>query len=194
MMLAHVDFLDEALELCSHKIEQRLCLVAAALERLCTIPGVKRQTAALILSEVGADMSRFPTHKHLVAGAGLAPGHYESAGKHKAGATRKGSQWLRTGLVEAAQAAGRAGQTYLGAQFHRLKVRKGTKRAAVAVAQTMLVIAYQLLKDKTTDRERGSNYFDQQDKERVSRRLIQRLERLGYKIAIESAPPLESAT
>ena len=81
----------------------------------------------------------------------------------------------------------------LGVQFHRLKVRKGTKRAAVAVAQTMLVIAYHLLKDKTTDRERGSNYFDQQDKERVSRRLIQRLEWLGYEIAIESAPPLESA-
>ena len=84
-------------------------------------------------------------------------------------------------------------QTYLGAQFNRLKVRKGTKRAAVAVAHTILVIAYHLLKDKTTYRELGSNYFDPQDKERVSRRLVQRLERLGYKISIESAPPLESA-
>jgi len=191
-MLAHIDFLDEALELCSDEIEQRLRPLAAELERLCTIPGVKRKTAELILAEIGADMSRFPTHRHLAAWAGLAPGNYESAGKRKAGATRKGSRWLRTGLVEAAQAAGRARQTYLGAQFNRLKVRKGTKRAAVAVAHTILVIAYHLLKEQTTYRELGSNYFDQQDKERVSRRLVQRLERLGYKIAIEPVTPTES--
>jgi flagellar biosynthesis/type III secretory pathway M-ring protein FliF/YscJ len=94
--------------------------------------------------------------------------------------------------VEAAQAAGRARQTYLGAQFNRFKVRKGTKRAAVAVAHTILVIAYHLLKEQTTYRELGSNYFDQQDKERVSRRLVQRLERLGYKISIEAVSPTES--
>ena len=137
-------------------------------------------------------MSRFPTHQHLAAWAGLAPGHYESAGKRKAGATCKGSPWLRTGLVEAAQAAGRARQTYLRAPFNRFKVRKGTKRAAVAVAHTILVIAYHLLKEQTTYRELGSNYFDQQDKERVSRRLVQRLERLGYKISIEAVSPTES--
>ena len=191
-MLAHVDFLDEALELCSDEIEQRLRPVTADVERLCTIPGVKHKTAQLILAEIGTDMSRFPTHQHLAAWAGLAPGNYESAGKRKAGATRKGSPWLRTGLVEAAQAAGRARQTYLGAPFNRFKVRKGTKRVAVAVAHTILVIAYHLLKEQTTYRELGSNYFDQQDKERVSRRLVQRLERLGYKISIEAVSPTES--
>ena len=99
-----------------------------------------RQTAELLVSEIGVDRSRFPTHRHLAAWAGLAPGNYESAGKRKSGATCKGSQWLRTGWVEAAQAAGRARQTYLGAQFNRLKVRKGAKRAAVAVAHTILVV------------------------------------------------------
>jgi transposase len=93
-------------------------------------------------------MSRFPTPQHLAAWAGFAPGHYESAGKRKAGATRKGSPWLRAGLVEAAQAAGRARQTYLGAPFNRFKVRKGTKRAAVAVAHTILVIAYTCSRSK----------------------------------------------
>jgi hypothetical protein len=139
-------------------------------------------------------MSRFPDHKHLASWAGLCPGNHESAGKRFSGKTRKGSRWLRAGLVEAAQAAGRSRKTYLGALYHRLAARKGAKRATVAVAHTILVIAYHLLKDKTTYQELGANYFDQQDRERVSRRLTKRLEQLGYQVSLELAPVISPTT
>lgn len=187
-LLAHVDFLDETLEQCSQEIADRLSPVEADLQRLCTIPGVKRKTAELILAEIGTNMSRFPTAKHLASWAGLCPGNCESAGKRYSGKTRKGSRWLKSGLVEAAQAAARTRSTALSAQYHRLKLRRGTKRAAIAVAHSLLVIAYHLLKDKTTYRECGSNSLDPQDRARLSLQLTRRLERLGFKVSLESTP------
>ncbi|MBW4640201.1 MAG: IS110 family transposase [Gloeocapsa sp. UFS-A4-WI-NPMV-4B04] len=184
-LLAHIDFLDEALQQCICEIEARMYTSEEDLERLCTIPGIKRRTAELLLAEIGADMSRFPTHKHLASWAGLCPGNHESAGKRYSGKTRKGSRWLRAGLVEAAKAAGRTRTTYLGTHYRRLVARKGSKKASVAVAHTILVIAYHLLKHKTTYQELGANYFDQQDKERISRRLTKRLEQLGYQVFLE---------
>lgn len=123
-MLAHVDFLDEILKQCSQEIAERLRPSQADVERLCTIPGVKQKTAELILAEIGTEMSRFPTAKHLASWAGLCPGHCESAGKQYSGKTRNGSVSLRTGLVEAAQAAGRARNTYLGARYNGSKFAK----------------------------------------------------------------------
>jgi len=193
-MLGHVDFLDEALKQCSEEIAERLRPAQTDVERLCTIPGVKQKTAELILAEIGTDMSQFPTAKHLASWAGLCPGHYESAGKQYSGKTRNGSVSLRTGLVEAAQAAGRARNTYLGARYQRLKLRKGSKRAAVAVAHKILVIAYHLLSNQTTYRELGSNYLDQQDRDRVSRQLKRRLERLGYQVSLEPTEPITPAS
>ncbi|WP_208099027.1 transposase [Nostoc sp. 106C] len=187
-MLAHIDFLDEALQQCSAEIEVRMHPFEQDLERLCTIPGIKRKTAQLLRAEIGADMSRFPTHKHLASWAGLCPGNHESAGKPYSGKTRKGSCWLRAGLVEAAKAAGRTRTTYLGTHYRRLVARQGSKKASVAVAHTILVIAYHLLKHKTTYQELAANYFDQQDKERISRRLTKRLEQLGYQVSLEPQP------
>lgn len=184
-LLAHIDFLDEALSQCSQEIAERLSPVEEDVQRLCTIPGIKRKTAELIVAEIGTDMSRFPSAKHLASWAGLCPGNCESAGKRYSGKTRKGSRWLKSGLVEAAQAAGRTRNTALGHQYHRLKLRRGSKRAAVAVAHSLLVIAYHILKDKTTYCERASYPLEPQERARLCQQLTRRLERLGFKVALE---------
>ncbi len=158
-----------------------------ALERLQTIPGVGRRVAEILVTEVGVDLSRFPTAGHLASWAGLCPGHHESAGKRSSGRTRRGNLTLRTALLEAAQAAGHTKATYLSAQFHRLAARRGRKKAAVAVAHSILVIAYHLLSRGTTYQDLGVNYFDERDRQAVERRAVRRLEALGYKVTLEPA-------
>jgi transposase len=153
--------------------------------RLDTIPGVARTTAEGILAEIGTDMRRFPSAAHLASWAGLCPGHDESAGKRRSGKTRKGSPWLRTLLVEAAHAASRATGTYLAARYHRIAARRGKKKAAVAVAHTILLMAYRILRDGTTYQELGGHYYDERDHAAVERRLVRRLERLGHRVTLE---------
>jgi hypothetical protein len=152
-----------------------------------TIPGVGPRTAQTILTEVGGDMSRFPSGAHLASWAAICPGNSESAGKQKSGRTRKGSPWLRGALVEAAHSAGRT-NSYLGAQHHRLAARRGAKRASVAVGHTILLIAYQLLSKGGTYEDLGVNYFDERDRRRVEQRLVRRLEALGYNVSLNPAP------
>ena len=160
---------------------------ADAVARLDTIPGVARRTAEILIAELGLDLSRFPTPGHLASWAGLCPGNHESAGKRQSGRTRKGNRALRRALVEAAQAAGRSRRTYLGAQFRRLAARRGKKQAAVAVGHTILTIVYHLLTAGTVYQELGPQYFDERDRQRVERRLVHRLEALGYTVALEPA-------
>jgi transposase len=184
--LAHIDFLDEAIERISTEIEERLRPAErAAIERLDTIPGVGRRTAAVLIAEIGADVTRFPTARHLASWAGMCPGNRESAGKRLSGKTRKGSKWLRTALVEAAHAAGRSKTTYLGAQYRRLLPRRGKKKAAVAVGHSILVIAYYLLTRETTYTDLGPQYFDERERTAVEKRLVRRLEALGNKVTVE---------
>jgi transposase len=185
--LAHIDFLDAAIAEVSAQITERLRPFAPELQRLVTIPGVGRRTAEVLLAEIGTDMRRFPTPAHLASWAGMCPGNDESAGKRRSGKTRKGSPWLRSALIEAARAAGRSKQTYLAAQYHRLAARRGTKRAAVAVGHTILVIAYHLLSEDDIYRDLGDRYFDERDRQAVERRLVARLEGLGYTVALEPA-------
>ena len=128
---------------------------------------------------------RFPSAGHLASWAGLCPGNDESAGKRRSGRTRKGSPWLRTALVEAAQAAARTKDTYLAAQYRRLAARRGAKRAAVAVAHSLLVIVYALLTQEVTYHELGGQYFDERDRQVVQRRLVHRLEALGYAVSLQ---------
>ena len=153
--LAHVAALDELVAQVSAEIEARLRPVAAAVARLDTVPGIGRRTAEVLLAEVGPEVARFPTAAHLASWAGMCPGNRESAGKRLSGRTRKGSPWLRSALVEAAQAAGRGRQTYLGAQYRRFARRLGAKKAAVAVGHAILVIAYHVLRDGTPYRDLG---------------------------------------
>lgn len=187
--LAHLDYLDEAVDRLSAEIAERLRPFEAVLTRLATIPGVARRGAEILVSEIGLDMGRFPTAAHLAAWAGMAPGNNESAGKRRSGKTRKGSPYLRPLLVEAAQAAGRTQATYLAAQYQRIGARRGKKRAAVAVGHTILIIVYHLLKRGTTYEELGRDYFDARDREVVERRLVRRLEALGNKVTLQPIDP-----
>lgn len=182
---AHVDALTDIIAAVSTEIAARLCLFQAELERLDTIPGVAQSTAEVALAELGVDMTRFPTDRHCASWSGLCPGQNESAGKSRSGKMRKGSPALRTALVQAAHAAARTKGTYLSAQYHRIAARRGGKRAAVAVAHTILVIMYHLLRSGGVYQELGGNFFDQRDRERVARRQVARLERLGYRVTLE---------
>jgi len=134
-------------------------------------------------------MERFPSADHLASWAGLAPGNNQSAGKRRSGKTRKGSPWLRTALVEAAQAAGRTKESYLGAQYRRLVGRKGKKRGAVAVAHSILVIAYHVLTDREPCRDLGVDYFDRRNREALERSLVRRLEALGNTVSLTPVKP-----
>jgi transposase len=183
--LGHIEYLDEVIAELSAQIAERLRPFEDELARLDAITGVGQYTAEVIVAEIGVDLTRFPTDRHLASWAGLCPGNHQSAGKRQSGKTRKGDRWLRTALVEAATAAGRSRNTYLSAQYHRLLARRGKKKAAVAVAHSILVISYHLLKDGTTFTDLGGDYFDRRDQTALERRLVSRLEALGNKVTVE---------
>ena len=158
-----------------------------AIERLRTIPGIQQSAAEAIVAEIGSDMAVFPSAGHLASWAGLCSGNHESAGKRQSGRTTKGNRWLREMLVQCAWAASHTKQTYLSAQFWRIAARRGQKRAAVAVGHTLLVIIYHVLKRHSTYHELGGDYFDRLGQQRLTRGLVNRLERLGHKVTLEPA-------
>jgi transposase len=188
--LAHIDYLDEVIERISLEVAQRLGPFDEVIQRLDGIPGISRHAAEVILAEIGTDMSRFPTADHLASWAGMSPGNDQSAGKRGNGKTTKGDPWLRTILVEAAEAAAKKSDSYLSAQFHRITRRRGKKKAAIAVGHSILVIAYHMLKKGTAYQDLGPDYYEQHNREAVERRLVHRLERLGYTV---SPPPVAQA-
>lgn len=159
----------------------------AQVEALDTIPGVDKTAAAVILAEVGADMSRFPTEGHLISWAGLCPRSDESAGKRRSTRIRKGDPWLRTTLIQAAWAAMRKKGSYERSLFLRLKSRRGPQKAIVAVARTLLQAAYFVLRDGVSYATLGPDHFDTLDRERTKSRLVQRLQKLGYNVQIGEA-------
>jgi transposase len=185
--LAHIEHLEATIAAVSTEIETRLGPVADALVHLQTIPGVGKRTAQVLVAEIGVDMHRFPSARHLASWAGMCPGNDESAGKRRSGRTRLGHRWLRAALIEAAHAAARSHGTYLAAQYRRLAGRRGPKRAAVAVGHSILVRVYHLLREGTTYHDLGGNYFDERDRQAIERRLVRRLEALGHKVTLESA-------
>lgn len=187
-LLCQIDSLDETIARFDVEIERYCRPFEEAVELLDTIPGVARRTAEVIVSEIGNDMSRFPTADNLAAWAGVAPGNNESAGKRYSGSTRKGDRALNTALTQAAHAAAHTRNTYLSAQYHRLAARRGKKRAIVAVAHSILVIAYHLIQRREPYRELGGDYFDRRRPEATAKRLLKRLERLGYDISLISQP------
>jgi transposase len=162
---------------------------ALASALLCSIPGISQRAAEGILAEIGLDMMRFASAGHLASWAGLCPGNHESAGKRLSGRCRKGSPWLRKLLVQADHAAGHTKQTYLSAHYHRLAARLGKKKAAIAVAHTILVIIYHVLRDQEGYHELGGHYFEERDRQAIEKRLIRRLEKLGYEVSVKSVPP-----
>jgi transposase len=157
---------------------------------LSTMPGISAQSAVTILSEIGTDMSRFPTAGHFVAWAGLCPGQNESAGKKKSSRLRQGAPWLKTAMVQAAWSAIKQKDSYYRAQFHRLKARGGAKKAICAVAASMLTAIYHMLKDGVAHRDLGANHFDQRSTHFKAKRLVAQLTKLGFDVVLQ---PLEKA-
>jgi transposase len=170
-ILTHLDYLDEVIEECGHQIKELLRPFAQVVERLKTIPGVQQRTAEVIVSEIGVDMSRFPTAGHLASWSGMCPGN-KSAGKRKSGKTRKGNKWLRMAMIEAGQAAARTTDTAPSARHRRIMRHRGYQRAVVAVGHEILVIAHTLIARGTTYQELGPGYFDRRQAERTIRRCV----------------------
>jgi len=186
-ILAHIDFLDESIAESEAEIEEMCRPFDHEIELLDTFTGVGKRAAQDVIAEVGVDMSRFPSHKHLCSWARICPGNNESAGKRKSGRTGKGNKWLKSILVECAHAAGRSNGTYLSAQYSRLARRKGKKRAAVAVAHSILEAIYFILRDKVPYHELGPDHFDQINRAHTIRYYTRRLERLGLQVHLEQS-------
>lgn len=184
-LLCQIDSLDETLARFDEQIESYCRPFEEAIAVVDTIPGVGRHTAEGIVAEIGVDMSRFVTANHIAAWAGVAPGNNESAGKRRSGKTRRGNRPLGVLLNQAAHAAARTKGTYLSAQYHRLAARIGKKKAIVAVEHSILVIAYCLIQRNEPYRELGGDYFDRRQPETTAKRLVKRLENLGYQVALQ---------
>jgi transposase len=155
-----------------------------AVQLLTTIPGVSDLSAQVIRAEIGGDMSRFPTVGHLISWAGLCPKNDKSAGKRRSNRMRKGAPWLKTTLIQCAWAAARKNGSYLQAQFHRLRSRHGTKKAIGTLAASILTAAYHMLKDGTPYHDLGPDHFDRRAKTVQTKRLVTRLQKLGYAVQI----------
>ena len=189
-MLARLDHADETIARLSAELERAMAPLAEQVELLRTIPGVDRRVAEVIVAETGGDMARFPSPEHLASWAGVAPGNNESAGKHRPSRTRKGDKWLRKTLTEAAWGAARTKDTYLAAQFARLKGRRGPTKANVAVAHSILVIAYYILERGEPYSDLGADYFlHRQSSDAYKARLVHQLERMGLKVTLEPVEP-----
>lgn len=187
-LIADLEFVESKMTRIEAEISRHLQSSADTVQRLCTVPGIDRISAWGIISEIGLDMSQFPDAQHLASWAGLCPGNWESAGKQKSGRTRKGSAWLRRHLCQSAWGVSTKQNNYLSALFRRLAARRGVKRATIAVAHAILVIAYQILKNGVEYHELGADYFDRLNPVRLTRRLVKRLEGLGFQVMLEARP------
>ncbi len=187
-LLAQIDYLDGAIARLSAAITVCTQPFATAVELLCSIAGIQQRTAEVMLAEIGPDMSRFPSARHLCSWAAICPGNRESAGKQRSGRTRQGNRWLRSALLQAAWAAIRISDGYLGAQFRRLAKRRGAKRAAVAVAHSLLTIIYHVLHKGVPYAELGADYFDRQHPDQLAQYHVRRLAELGYDVSLAPSP------
>jgi transposase len=186
--LQQIDAIDAAINTIDQEIDAHVEPFRDTVLLLTTIPGVDELGACVILAEIGRDMSRFPTAGHLISWAGLCPRNDESAGKRRSTRMRKAATWLKTTLVQCAWAATRKKASYLQAQFHRLRARRGAKKAIGAVAASILTAAYEMLKTGTLYEDLGCNHFDKRGKGKQIHRLVSRLRNLGYAVQITPLP------
>ena len=187
-IVAHIDYISATIGRLDARVEAMMIPFRAARELLTTIPGIAQRNAEIILAEIGVDMCRFATAAHLASWAGVCPGNNESAGKHRSTHTRHGDLWLQSALVEAAWAAIRTKNSYLAVRFWRIAKRRGQHRAAMAIAHTLLIIIWHMLKDGTVYTELGVDYLIRNDNpDRRRRHLINQLEHLGYQVELTPA-------
>jgi transposase len=185
--LQQIDTLDAAIVEIDQEVDANVEPFRAAITILTTIPGISELSARTIIAEIGTDMSRFATDGDLVSWAGLCPRNDESAGKRRSNRMRKGAPWLKTTLIQCAWAAARTKGSYLQAQFHRLRARRGAKKAIGAVAASILTAAYHMLTDGTLYQDLGADHFDRRAKAAQTKRLVNRLQSLGYHVQITPA-------
>ena len=182
--LNQIDALAAAMATIDAQVEESLEPFRTAVELITSIPGIKNLSAHVIVSEIGIDMSRFPSAAHLISWACLCPRNDESAGKRRSNRVRKGAVWLKTTLVQCAWAAVKKKDSYLQAQFFRIRARRGQKKAILAVAASMLTAIYHMLKDRTLYQDLGRNYLDRRSTDQQKKRLVKRLADLGYAVAL----------
>lgn len=185
--LTQVDTLQTAIATIEARIGDALGPFRSAVTLLTTMPGISETTARVLVAEVGTDMSRFPSVGHLISWAGLCPRLDQSAGKRRSTRTRQSAPWLKPTLINAAWAATRKRDSYLHAQFLRIKHRRGAKKAILAVAASMLTAAYFMLRDGVIYEDLGPHHFANQDKQRLTKRLLQRLHDLGVVVEVKAA-------
>lgn len=188
MFLANYDFLTKQLTEFEAEIEKAVLPYAEQMTLLQTIPGVEKIAAWQLIAELGVDMNVFPDAEHCASWAGLSPGSQESAGVMYSGRTKKGNKYLRRVLTQSGWANSHRKDGYLRAVFFRIKARAGTKKAVIAVAHKLVVIAYSILKTKEPYRELGGDYFDKLNPERTAQRLLLRIAKLGYEVEIKQRP------
>jgi transposase len=181
--LRQIDALDGSIVDIDRAVDERIEPFRPAVELLSSIPGVSRLSAQVIIAEIGLDMSRFPTVGHLLSWAGLCPKSDESAGKKRSTRMRKGAPWLKPTLIQCAWSAKNTKESYLRAQFYRLRARRGDKKAAGAVAASILTAAYHMLRQGVFYQDLGPEHFER-SKADQTRRLVKRLQNLGYAVEI----------
>jgi transposase len=187
-MLDRIDAVRATEARLSEEITRQLAPFRRQIELLTTIPGVSTRSAEMILAEIGADMARFPSAAHLASWAGMCPGNHESAGKHTSGKSRPGDPWLKNALGLAATAAARSKDTYLASRYKRIAIRRGKKRALVAVGHTILTSIWHMLTNDAEYTDLGADYFLQRTgRTRQTRRLVSQLNMLGYQVSLQSA-------
>lgn len=184
LQLDRLEAAEKDLTVLEQRIQEKLQPYAAQFALLQEIPGVDRTLAAVIIAELGVDMSVFQNVSQMASWAGVCPGNNESAGKRKSSRIPKGNVYLKTALVEAANAAARTKGTYLRDKFYRLKARRGYKRAAVAIAHKILVAIYHMFSQDVSYNDLGDLYLDNLNKNHLTRNLVHRLERLGYSVTL----------
>jgi transposase len=185
--LDHLDATDAAIARIDKEVDGNVEPFRNAIQLLNTIPGLSKLTSRVIVAEIGIEMDRFATASHLISWAGLCPKNDESAGKRRSNRTKKGAAWLKTTLVQCAWAATRVRNSYFHALFHRLRARRGGKKAILAVAASILTTAYHMLQRQTIYHDLGPDYFDRRRPEKSARRFVNGLQKLGFVVTITPA-------